>query len=136
MRPLLRFRYLPPPVLRVLNNKSTEAAKRAALLTTALKWLLDHIPLNLLPPQVRPAATLLRTLVPLLGYIGSFVAWSWSAVRTFDKGHGAILSATWLLPVALIPGSWDENELPTGGHVLSINPAHPVTSSVANTCSV
>ncbi len=101
-------------MLWVLNSKSMEAAKRAALLTTALKWLLDHIPTTFLPVQVRPAAMLLRRLVPFIGYIGAFIAWSWGAIRTFDRGYGVILSATWLLPVALIPGSWDESDFPKG----------------------
>lgn len=30
--------------------------------------------------------TLLRRLVPYLGYIGGFIAWSWSALKVFDKG--------------------------------------------------
>lgn len=89
-----------------------EAAKRATLITTALKWLLDHIPTTFLPVQFRPAATLLKRLVPLLGYIGAFIAWSWGAIKTFDRGYGVILNATWLLPVALIPGAWDECDFP------------------------
>ncbi|KAH7916553.1 hypothetical protein BJ138DRAFT_995351 [Hygrophoropsis aurantiaca] len=99
--------YLPPPVLDVLNSKRLEATKRAAMITTALKWLLDHLPIKLVPPQFRPAMTILRRLIPYLGYIGGFVAWSWSAIKTFDRGNGVILTATWLLPIALIPGSWD-----------------------------
>ena len=121
-------RYLPPPVLMILNNKSIEAAKRAAIITTALKWLLDHLPLDVLPLQLRPAAALLRSLVPVIGYIGSFIGWSWSAVCSFDRGQGVVLSATWLLPIALIPGTWEENELPSGAQVISVNPAHPVSS--------
>jgi len=78
--------YLPPPVLDALNNKQLEAAKRAAMITAALKWLLDHLPITLMPPQLRPAMTVLRRLVPYLGYIGGFIAWSWSAVKVFDKG--------------------------------------------------
>ncbi|KAH8111852.1 hypothetical protein DFH11DRAFT_1690128 [Phellopilus nigrolimitatus] len=107
--------YLPPPVLQVLNNKSLEAAKRAAIITSALKWLLDHLPLTLLPLPLRPAATLLTGLVPLLGAIGTFIAWSWRAIGTFDKGHGVVLSATWLMPVILIPGTWEDDELPRSG---------------------
>jgi hypothetical protein len=78
--------YLPPPVLDALNDKQLEAAKRAALITTALKWLLDHLPISLMPPQLRTPMTFLRRLVPYLGYIGGFIAWSWSAVKVFDKG--------------------------------------------------
>ena len=124
----LESSYLPPPVLVVLNSKQFEAAKQAALITTALKWLLDHLPLDVLPLQLRPAAALLRSLVPVIGYIGSFIGWSWSAVCSFDRGQGVVLSATWLLPIALIPGTWEENELPSGAQVISVNPAHPVSS--------
>jgi len=104
--------YLPPPVLDVLNNKRLEAAKRAAILTTALQWLLGHVPLTVVPPQFRVGLLIARRLVPYLGYVGGFVAWSWGAMKSFDKGHGIVLTATWLLPVALIPGSWEPNEAP------------------------
>lgn len=104
--------YLPPPVLDILNNKQLQAAKRAAIITGALKWLMDHIPLPLLPPQMRPAVMVLRRLVPYLGYVGGFIAWSWSAVKSFDKGHGVVLTATWLLPIALIPGTWEADKFP------------------------
>ncbi|KAL4073900.1 hypothetical protein J3A83DRAFT_4082738, partial [Scleroderma citrinum] len=105
--------YLPPCVLDVLNNKQLQAAKRAAMITTALKWLMDHIPMPLLPPQMRPAVIILRQLVPYLGYVGGFIAWSWSAVKSFDKaGYGVVLTATWLLPIALIPGTWEAGDFP------------------------
>ncbi|KAF8135405.1 hypothetical protein EV363DRAFT_1320637 [Boletus edulis] len=104
--------YLPPPVLDVLNNKQLEAAKRAALITTALQWLMDHLPLSLLPPQMHPGVAILRYLVPYVGYMGGFIAWTWSAVRSFDKGYGVVLTATWLLPFVLIPGTWEAEEVP------------------------
>ncbi|KAF9241595.1 hypothetical protein BU15DRAFT_44762 [Melanogaster broomeanus] len=110
--------YLPPPVLDILNNKQLEAAKRAAMITAALKWLMDHLPMPLLPPQMRPAVAILRRLVPYLGYIGGFIAWSWSAIKSFDKGnvvvgYGVVLTATWLLPFAVIPGTWEVDDLAT-----------------------
>ncbi|VDB94509.1 unnamed protein product [Peniophora sp. CBMAI 1063] len=104
--------YLPPPVLDVLNNKRLEAAKRAAIVTTALQWMLGHVPVTLVPPQFRPGLILAQRLVPYLGYVGAFVAWSWGAMKSFDKGYGIVLTATWLLPVALIPGTWELNEIP------------------------
>lgn len=78
--------YLPPPILDLLNNQRIEASKRAALVTTAFKWLLDHIPETAIPPQVRPVLQLLKGLVPYLAYIGGFVAWTWGAIKGFDKG--------------------------------------------------
>ncbi|OBZ68365.1 hypothetical protein A0H81_11641 [Grifola frondosa] len=104
--------WLPPPVLALLDNKEIEAGKVAALLTTALKWLLHHVPDSAVPPQFRPALDLVRGLVPYLGYIGGFVAWSWGAIKGFDTGRGVILTATWLLPVALIPGTWEDSDVP------------------------
>jgi len=105
--------YFPPPVLDVLNNKRLETAKRAAIITTALQWLFSHIPLTLVPPQYRAGVLIAQRLVPFIGYIGGFVAWSWGAMKSFDKGQGIVLTATWLLPVALIPGTWEVDEAPT-----------------------
>jgi len=70
----------------VLNNQRLEAAKRAAIITTALQWLLGRVPLTLVPSQFRAGILIARQLVPFLGYIGGFVAWSWGAMKTFDKG--------------------------------------------------
>lgn len=56
------------------------------MITGALQWLLDNVPLALIPPQFQLALSLLRGLVPVLGYLGSFIAWSWSAIRVFDRG--------------------------------------------------
>jgi len=119
--------YLPPPVLDVLNNKQLEAAKRAAMVTAALKWLMGHVPMPLLPPQMRPAVTILRQLVPYLGYVGGLIAWSWSAVKSFDKGHGVVLTATWLLPIALIPGTWEADDFPA----LHVGPPPTQTASTS-----
>lgn len=118
--------YLPPPVMAKLDNKTLKATTRAAMITTAVKWLLDKIPLSLVPPQLRPAVKLLKQLSPLAGYIGIFIAWSWDRVRSLDEGmisqigafsgrggsfclpgNGVVLSATWILPVALLPMTWD-----------------------------
>jgi len=104
--------YLPPPVLGVLDNKRIESTKRAALLTTALRWLLDHIPMAAIPIQMRPAMPLLKRIIPYMGYIGAFVAWSWDAIRAFDKGNGVTLTATWLLTFALVPGTWEGDMFP------------------------
>ncbi|GJJ13511.1 hypothetical protein Clacol_007765 [Clathrus columnatus] len=98
--------YLPPPVMQILSDKSLEAAKRAAMITAALTWLISRIPLEVLPPQFKPLTLILKEIVPLVGYVGGFIAWSWNTVKGFDKGDGVILSATWLLPIALIPGTW------------------------------
>lgn len=129
--------YFPPPVLEVLNNKQLEAAKRAAMITGALQWLLDNVPLALIPPQFQLALSLLRGLVPVLGYLGSFIAWSWSAIRVFDRGCGVTLTATWLLPIAIIPGTWQVYELPSTPQVTQgETPSQPEPNETDNPVSV
>jgi hypothetical protein len=128
--------YLPPPVMARLNGTSVEATARAAMLTTALKWLLDRVPLMLIPIQLRPAVKMLKMLSPVVGYVGVFIAWSWDRIKSLDKGaclvsglvyaelkelnvgNGVVLTATWLLPVALLPMSWDAGDI-YGPHLAS-----------------
>jgi len=78
--------YLPPPVMAQLDNTSLKATARAAMITTALKWLLDKIPIMLVPVQFRPAIKMLKQLSPVVSYVGVFIAWSWDRVRACDKG--------------------------------------------------
>lgn len=56
------------------------------MITTALKWLLDRLPINLFPPQFRPVLMIIQRLGPYLGYIGTFIAWSWAGIKGLDKG--------------------------------------------------
>jgi hypothetical protein len=73
-------------VLAVLDDKSLEATKRAAMLTTALQWLFNKLPLAIVPPQLKPGVMLAKRFVPYVGYIGAAIAWSWSSVKGYDKG--------------------------------------------------
>ncbi|TFK59628.1 hypothetical protein BDN72DRAFT_965985 [Pluteus cervinus] len=41
--------YLPPPVLLILSDRQLEATKRAALITTALTWFFNNLPVASLP---------------------------------------------------------------------------------------
>lgn len=118
--------YLPPPVMAKLGASTVQAAARAAMVTSALKWMLDKLPMTVVPPQFRPAVTMLKTLAPLASYVGVFIAWSWDRIKALDEGklpsctpayrrrnspgilgNGVVLTATWLLPVALLPMAWD-----------------------------
>ncbi|KAJ7778649.1 hypothetical protein DFH07DRAFT_730618 [Mycena maculata] len=104
--------YLPPPVLAILDDQSVEAAKQATTVSVALTWFFTNLPISTFPPPVQPAMILLQRLVPFVSYIGTFISWSWSTIRGFDRGHGVILTATWLLPIALIPGTWHARDVP------------------------
>ncbi|KJA23460.1 hypothetical protein HYPSUDRAFT_1080755 [Hypholoma sublateritium FD-334 SS-4] len=123
--------YLPPPVLAILSDKTLEATKRAAMITTALTWFFNNLPISSLPPAVMPAALLFQRLAPFLGYIGTFISWSWSTIKSYDIGYGVTLTATWLLPIALIPGTWHQQDFPispTQGSSASLPPTSPPTS--------
>jgi hypothetical protein len=94
-----------------LNGMSLKASAQAAMITTALKWALDKIPLMIIPVQFRPAVKMLKKLSPVLGYVGVFIAWSWDRIKSLDEGNGVVLTATWLLPVALLPMAWDAGDI-------------------------
>lgn len=79
--------YLPPPVMAVLNDGHIKAAQRGAMITTALKWILDRVPMMMVPPTLKPAVLAMKRLGPLLGYIGVFIAWSWGALSKRDAGE-------------------------------------------------
>ena len=78
--------YLPPDVLTVLSDAHLTAVKRGALISASLKWLLDQIPLVLVPLPLRPSVMMLKRLSPYLGYVGAFFAWSWEKIKAKDQG--------------------------------------------------
>ncbi|KAJ4478514.1 hypothetical protein C8R41DRAFT_729955, partial [Lentinula lateritia] len=104
--------FLPPPVMNILNNEEVTAVKRAAMISAALTWLFAQIPIAVFPPPLQPVVLLLQKIVPYISYIGTFISWSWEAVKEYDTGYGVILNATWLLPVALIPSTWKVDSFP------------------------
>lgn len=73
-------------MLSVLSDKTVEATKRAAMITAALTWFFNNLPIDALPIAVRPAALLMQRIVPYLGYIGSFISWSWATIKSYDVG--------------------------------------------------
>ncbi|KAJ6486233.1 hypothetical protein C8R47DRAFT_1216837 [Mycena vitilis] len=124
--------YLPPPVIALLDDTHLAAANRGAMITTSLKWLLERIPTMLFPPQIRPAIVALKRLTPLVGYVGVFIAWSWTAIKARDKGDGVVLTATWLLPVALVPASLNAADFQRPGGVEGAKDKPAVESSAQN----
>ncbi|GAA5926204.1 uncharacterized protein JCM15063_000215 [Sporobolomyces koalae] len=47
-------------------------------------------------------------LAPFIRYISNFLDMEFAAIQSQNKGgHGVVLAATWLLPVALVPRPWD-----------------------------
>ena len=48
-----------------------------------------------------------REILPFVRYISQFIDFEWSAIKAQDKGKGVVCAATWLMPAALVPRSWD-----------------------------
>ncbi|KAJ7445813.1 hypothetical protein B0H11DRAFT_1880137 [Mycena galericulata] len=105
--------YLPPPVMASLNSDEAETIKIASTITAALTWFLGNVSVDVVPVPLRPAFLLLQKLGPYAGYIGTFIAWIWGMVQNADKGNGVVLTATWILPVALIPSAITVADAPT-----------------------
>lgn len=78
--------YLPPAAMASLDSVSLKAAAQAAMVTSALKGLLNKVPKMLVPAQFRPALAMMQRLGPVVGFIGVFIAWSWSRIKSHDKG--------------------------------------------------
>lgn len=96
---------LPPPIMAELDRDAAQAEKIANMINTALNYILNNLPA--LPAGFLPIITVLKAIAPVTGYLSTFIGWSWSELKSFDQGKGIELSATWILPVALIPRSWD-----------------------------
>ncbi|KAF8135581.1 hypothetical protein EV363DRAFT_1320977 [Boletus edulis] len=48
-----------------------------------------------------------REIIPFIRYIAQFVQCEWNLVKRADEGKGVVCTATWVLPVALVPRAWD-----------------------------
>jgi len=49
-------------------------------------------------------------LRPYIPYISAWVGLQFSIIKAQDIGKGVVLAATWILPVAVVPRSWDVPE--------------------------
>ncbi|KAF7359428.1 hypothetical protein MSAN_01285400 [Mycena sanguinolenta] len=116
--------YLPPPVMAHLTSDEAETVKIATTITAVLTWFLAHVDTSSIPPPLLPAFLVLQKLGPYAGYIGTFISWIWGTVTNADKGNGVVLTATWVLPVVLIPSAIKAPDA-------SASAAPPTTASVA-----
>ncbi|KAF7338589.1 hypothetical protein MVEN_02085200 [Mycena venus] len=125
--------YLPPPVMAHLSSGEAEAVKIATTITAVLTWFLAHVSPDVVPPPLLPAFLLLQKLGPYAGYIGTFVSWIWGTVTGADKGYGVVLTATWILPVALIPSAMKAPDPIEAAPSSSDTPAAPATPVAPST---
>lgn len=87
-----------PPALRPCQFHKADDSSRAAL-----TFIIANIPDAFVG---LPGVALLKALAPIVALIASFLAWSWKGIKNDNKGNGVILSATWLLPIAIVPRTW------------------------------
>lgn len=57
-------------------------------------------------------------LTPFIQYLSSYLDMEWKAIVSQNKGRGVVLAATWALPVAIVPRTWDFDQ------VLPTDPSH------------
>lgn len=55
----------------ILDGKELETAQRAAMITTALTWIINNIPTAAMSPPLLVVVGVLKGLVPIIGYIGT-----------------------------------------------------------------
>ena len=82
-------RYLPPPILERLSDETLEATKRAAVITNALTWFFNNLPIDLFPPVLTHYLVPLQQLIPLISFIASLISWAWSSIR--GNGFGKLI---------------------------------------------
>ncbi|KAF9211391.1 hypothetical protein BGZ59_008143 [Podila verticillata] len=51
----------------------------------------------------------LASLVPIAKIISAWVGYQWGVIKIQDTGKGVVISATWVLPVALASRPWDHD---------------------------
>ncbi|KAL5485027.1 hypothetical protein ACEPAI_7669 [Sanghuangporus weigelae] len=67
-----------------------------------------------------------REMLPFVRYIGQFVDFEWAQIERQDKGKGVVCAATWIMPAAMVPRSWDFPDPPSASRL----PAHGGTPGV------
>lgn len=86
---------LPPPTIAFLETTESPSAALLNLLT-AISVLNEGT----------------REILPFIRYIAQFIQAEWSLVKRADQGKGVVCTATWLLPIALVPRAWDFPDSP------------------------
>ncbi|KAG0151437.1 hypothetical protein CROQUDRAFT_651278 [Cronartium quercuum f. sp. fusiforme G11] len=51
-------------------------------------------------------------ILPFIKYLSSFLDMEWKAIVSQNQGRGVVMAATWVLPLAVVPRSWDFDPAP------------------------
>ncbi|KAL5523954.1 hypothetical protein ACEPAG_8127 [Sanghuangporus baumii] len=68
-----------------------------------------------------------REMLPFVRYIGQFVDFEWAQISKQDEGKGVVCAATWIMPAAMVPRSWDFPDPPSASPL----PVHSITPGVS-----
>jgi len=49
----------------------------------------------------------LREILPFVRYNSQFIDFEFKTIKSQDRGNGVVCAATWIMPAALVPRSWD-----------------------------
>ncbi|GAA5970279.1 hypothetical protein JCM3765_002586 [Sporobolomyces pararoseus] len=109
--------YLPEPVFSNVGNDIEPVLTALSYLSTGLALLITKAPAVLV---ALPGFPLLQTLVPIFSAIISAVTWYWKTIKKMDLGEGVILSATWILPIGVVPRPLRRKELDDTGSIVEL----------------
>lgn len=75
----------------------------------------------------------IREIMPFVRYISQFMDYEWNSIKAEDKGKGVVCAATWIMPAALVPRSWDFAANPRTKAPVSTTPINPAKPEKPNT---
>lgn len=87
---------LPEPTLQYLD-KADSISHAVINLLTALSVMNEGV----------------REILPFVRYISQFMDFEFNAIKAQDRGKGVVCSATWIMPAAMVPRSWDFPDKPS-----------------------
>ncbi|KAH9961228.1 hypothetical protein BC827DRAFT_1383913 [Russula dissimulans] len=86
---------LPPPTLAYLNGVESKS-KTVLNILTVLGGVNEGV----------------REILPFARYIAQYVDFEFNEINSQDQGKGVICTATWIMPIAMIPRPWDFSDPP------------------------
>ncbi|KAF8274434.1 hypothetical protein EI94DRAFT_1561543 [Lactarius quietus] len=102
---------LPPPSMAYLDHAESITNTLINILT-ALSALNEGV----------------REIVPFVRYASQYIDAEWNSIKAQDHGKGVVCTATWIMPIAMVPRPWDFPDPPKGGEPS----AKPAPSNVKN----
>jgi len=103
---------LPPPTLEYLSRVQS-VSKTVVNIITAMGAVTEGV----------------REILPFVRYIAQFIDFEFNEIKSQDQGKGVICTATWLMPIAMIPRPWD---FPDPPKTLQLGPNAQAVSSPVN----